>query len=79
MEQATGQSASTIHKALGLLADADGEFGEPNMLDADLVIADEVSMLDIHLAKHLLNALPPRCQLILIGDAPIRGGGQRAV
>ena len=69
MEQATGQSASTIHKALGLLADADGEFGEPNMLDADLVIADEVSMLDIHLAKHLLNALPPRCQLILIGDA----------
>lgn len=39
------------------------------MLDADLVIADEVSMLDIHLAKHLLNALPPRCQLILIGDA----------
>lgn len=82
MEQATGQSASTIHKALGLLADADGEFGEPTMLDADLVIADEVSMLDIHLAKHLLNALPPRCQLILIGDAdqlPSVGGGQRAV
>ena len=69
MEQATGHPASTIHKALGLLADSDGEFGEPTMLDADLVIADEVSMLDIHLAKHLLNALPPRCQLILIGDA----------
>lgn len=69
MEQATGQSASTIHKALGLLADADGEFGKPTMLDADLVIADEVSMLDIHLAKHLLNALPYRCQLILVGDA----------
>lgn len=69
MEQATGQQASTIHKALGLLADSDGEFGEPTMLDADLVIADEVSMLDIHLAKHLLNALPYRCQLILVGDA----------
>ena len=39
------------------------------MLDADLVIADEVSMLDIHLAKNLLNALPYRCQLILVGDA----------
>lgn len=69
MEQATGHPASTIHKALGLLADSDGEFGEPTMLDADLVIADEVSMLDIHLAKHLLNALPYRCQLILVGDA----------
>ena len=65
MEQATGHPASTIHKALGLLADSDGEFGEPTMLDADLVIADE----DIHLAKHLLNALPYRCQLILVGDA----------
>lgn len=69
MEQETGHPASTIHKALGLLADSDGEFGEPTMLDADLVIADEVSMLDIHLAKHLLNALPYRCQLILVGDA----------
>lgn len=69
MEQATGHPASTIHKALGLLADSDGEYGEPTMLDADLVIADEVSMLDIHLAKHLLNALPYRCQLILVGDA----------
>lgn len=69
MEQATGHPASTIHKALGLLADPDGEYSEPTMLDADLVIADEVSMLDIHLARHLLNALPLCCQLILVGDA----------
>ena len=69
MEQATGHPASTIHKALGLFADTDGEYGDPAILDADLVIADEVSMLDIHLAKHLLNALPSRCQLILVGDA----------
>ena len=69
MEQATGHPASTIHKALGLFADTDGEYGDPAILDADLVIADEVSMLDIHLAKHLLNALPARCQLILVGDA----------
>ena len=69
MEQATGHPASTIHKALGLFADTDGEYGDPAILDADLVIAAEVSMLDIHLAKHLLNALPSRCQLILVGDA----------
>lgn len=48
----------------------------------DLVIVDEVSMLDIHLAKHLLNALPARCQLILVGDAdqlPSVGPGQHTV
>jgi len=69
MEQCTGYPASTIHKALGLLAGDDGEYGDPEPLDADLVLVDEVSMLDIYLARHLLNALPPGCQLILVGDA----------
>lgn len=69
MEQCTGYPASTIHKALGLLAGDDGEYGEPEELDADLVLVDEVSMLDIYLARHLLNALPPGCRLILVGDA----------
>jgi exodeoxyribonuclease V alpha subunit len=69
MEQCTGYPASTIHKALGLQAGDDGEYGDPEPLDADLVLVDEVSMLDIYLARHLLNALPPNCQLILIGDA----------
>jgi len=69
MEQCTGYPASTIHKALGLLAGDDGEYGEPEELDADLVLVDEVSMLDIYLARHLLNALSPGCQLVLVGDA----------
>ena len=69
MEQCTGYPASTIHKALGLLAGEDGEYGEPEELDADLVLVDEVSMLDIYLARHLLTALPYNCRLILIGDA----------
>jgi exodeoxyribonuclease V alpha subunit len=69
MEQCTGFHASTIHKALGLLAGDDGEYGDPEPLDADLVLVDEVSMLDIYLARHLLDALPPECQLILVGDA----------
>lgn len=69
MEQSTGCSSSTIHKALGLMADEDGEYGAAAALDADLLIADEVSMLDVYLARHLLNALPPRCQLVLIGDS----------
>lgn len=69
MAQCTGRPASTIHKALGLMAGEDGEWNEPEQLDADLVLVDEVSMLDIYLAKHLFNAIPHGCQLILIGDA----------
>jgi exodeoxyribonuclease V alpha subunit len=69
MEQCTGYPASTIHKALGLQAGDDGEYEEPEPLDADLVLVDEVSMLDVYLARHLMNALPAGCQLILIGDA----------
>jgi exodeoxyribonuclease V alpha subunit len=69
MEQCTGYPASTIHKALGLMAGEDGSYNEPAQLDADFVLVDEVSMLDIYLARHLLNALPPGCQLVLVGDA----------
>ena len=39
------------------------------MLDADLVLVDEVSMLDIYLAGHLFDALKYGCQVVLVGDA----------
>ena len=69
MEQSTGHPASTFHKALGLIAGDDGQYGEPESFDADLVLIDEVSMLDIYLAKHVLRSVPKGCQLVLIGDA----------
>ena len=69
MAQCTGYPASTIHKALGLMAGEDGDFNEPEQLDADLVLVDEVSMLDIYLARYLFNAIPHGCQIVLIGDA----------
>lgn len=69
MEQCTGVPSSTIHKALNLMAGDDDTFSEPDMLDADLVLVDEVSMLDIYLARHLLSAIPRGAQLILVGDA----------
>ena len=69
MEQSTGHPASTVHKALGLIAGDDGQYGEPELFDADLVLIDEVSMLDIYLAKHVLRSVPKGCQLVLIGDA----------
>lgn len=69
MEQSTGFPASTVHKALGLIAGEDGEYGTPETLDADLILVDEVSMLDIYLAGDLFDSVKPGSQLILIGDA----------
>lgn len=69
MEQSTRFSASTVHKALGLLAGEDGNYNEPAGLTADLILVDEVSMLDIYLAEHLFCAVKNNCQIVLIGDA----------
>jgi len=69
MSQSTGQDASTVHKALGLFALEDGSYCKPNELEADLILVDEVSMLDIYLACHLFRAVKEGSQLILIGDA----------
>lgn len=69
MEQSTGYPASTIHKALGLYANDDGTYGDPQTLDADLVLVDEVSMLDIYIADYLFEALKDDAKIVLIGDA----------
>lgn len=69
MEQSTGYPASTVHKALGLVADEDDACGGPDMLEADLVLVDEVSMLDIFLAGHLFDSVKYGARVILVGDA----------
>ena len=69
MEQSTLFPAMTVHKALGLMAGEDGDYNEPTDLDADLVLIDEVSMLDVYLAEHLFNAVKNQSQIVLIGDA----------
>ena len=69
MEQATGFPASTVHKALGLMAGDDGEYNAPKMLEADLILVDEISMLDTYLAGHLFEAVKRGSQIILIGDS----------
>lgn len=58
-----------MHKALGLLAGEDGDYGEPQALDADIILVDEVSMMDIYLAGRLLEAVKSRAQVVLIGDS----------
>lgn len=69
MEQSTGYPASTIHHALGLQAGDDGTYSAPGMLEADLVVVDEVSMLDTYIAGFLFDAVKRSAQIILIGDA----------
>lgn len=69
MEQSTGIASSTVHKALGILGNDTDDFVEPEMLDADLILVDEVSMLDIYLTEKLLKSIPQNARLILIGDS----------
>ena len=69
MEQSTGYSASTIHKVLNLTAGEVHELKDIDLLEADLVLVDEVSMMDMLTTWYLFNALPPSCRLILVGDA----------
>ncbi|OQA87744.1 MAG: ATP-dependent RecD-like DNA helicase [bacterium ADurb.Bin236] len=68
LEQATGASASTIHRLLGY----DGssfQRGPDNPIDADILILDEVSMLDVPLCWHLFQAIDfSRTNLVLVGD-----------
>ncbi|MCX4245918.1 SF1B family DNA helicase RecD2 [Paraliomyxa miuraensis] len=70
LEQTTGHSASTIHRLLEVQPET-GRFihGPGNPLPLGLLVVDEISMLDIHLAQSLLDALTPEHRLLLVGDA----------
>ncbi|HLJ67204.1 MAG TPA: ATP-dependent RecD-like DNA helicase [Chloroflexota bacterium] len=68
--EATGRSASTIHRLLEYQPGAN-VFGRDNArpLPHDFVVVDEVSMLDLLLFYHLLKAIPRESHLLLVGDA----------
>ena len=68
LEMAAGERAQTVHRLLEYTVT--GEFGKNagDLLEAQAVIVDEASMLDIVLFYHLLDALPLGCRLILVGD-----------
>ncbi len=64
----TGLSARTIHKTINYTPYGDS-LGTVDNLDADVIIADEVSMLDEELFYLLLKACPNNCLILLIGDS----------
>lgn len=75
MTEATGFEASTIHRLLELsggVEDASAhvrfEKNEQNPLEADVIIIDEMSMVDIFLMHALLSAVLPGTRLVLVGD-----------
>ena len=91
MSEATGYEASTIHRMLEVggpgAGDSSGQDdqsryfqrNEDNPLEADVVIIDETSMVDIMLFHALLKAIVPGTRLILVGDVdqlPSVGAGQ---
>ena len=67
--EVTKREAKTIHRLLEY-SPKEGGFkrNEDNPLEADLVIIDEASMIDILLINHLLKAIPPKATLLLVGD-----------
>jgi exodeoxyribonuclease V alpha subunit len=74
MSEATGFEARTIHRLLeiGYSGDDSELFFQrngDNPIDADVIIIDEMSMVDILIMNHLLKAIPPGSRLILVGDA----------
>lgn len=72
LTEATGVPAKTIHRLLefGYTAGSGLKYGrdEENPLEADAVIIDEVSMIDLPLFYQLLKAITPGTRLILVGD-----------
>jgi len=86
MTEATGFEARTIHRLLelngGLVEDgrkASFTRNQENPLEADVIIIDEMSMVDIHLFQSLLKAITPGTRLVMVGDVnqlPSVGPGQ---
>jgi exodeoxyribonuclease V alpha subunit len=69
MAEVTGRPAATLHKLLGFHpAEGDFERGPDDPLEADAVIVDEASMVDLSLMHHLVRALAHGARLILVGD-----------
>lgn len=69
MTEATGREARTLHRLLAYSPKTGAfERDESSPLEADVIIVDETSMLDVSLAHALLRAVPPSASLVLVGD-----------
>jgi len=69
MSELAGTEAKTIHRLLEF-SPQEGTFrrNSDNPLDADVIVVDESSMLDVSLAAALVEAIPPNAAVIFVGD-----------
>jgi exodeoxyribonuclease V alpha subunit len=79
MNEATMIHAETIHRLLGYGFDGTFMFNKDNKIEADVVIIDEASMIDVFLASQLFQSIPHDTKIIIVGDEdqlPSVGPGQ---
>ncbi|NEC16092.1 ATP-dependent RecD-like DNA helicase [Streptomyces sp. SID8014] len=79
LAELTGAEASTVHRLLELRPGGDAAYDRDRPLDADLVVVDEASMLDVLLANKLVKAVAPGAHLLFVGDVdqlPSVGAGE---
>lgn len=79
LAELTGVEASTVHRLLELRPGGDAAYDRDRPLDADLVVVDEASMLDLILANKLVKAVAPGAHLLFVGDVdqlPSVGAGE---
>ncbi|WP_157253689.1 SF1B family DNA helicase RecD2 [Nonomuraea typhae] len=79
LAELTGHEATTVHRLLQLRPGGEATFDRDNPLDADLVVVDEASMLDLLLANKLVKAIAPGTHLLFVGDVdqlPSVGAGE---
>ena len=79
LAELTGHDASTVHRLLELQPGGEPRYDRDHPLDADLVVVDECSMMDVILANKLIKAIPDGAHLLLVGDVdqlPSVGAGE---
>jgi len=79
LAELTGHEASTVHRLLELQPGGEPKYDRDNPLDADLVVVDECSMMDVILANKLVKAIPEGAHVLLVGDVdqlPSVGAGE---
>jgi exodeoxyribonuclease V alpha subunit len=79
LAELTGHEACTVHRLLELQPGGDAKYDRDHPLDADLVVVDEASMMDVILANKLIKAIPEGAHLLLVGDVdqlPSVGAGE---
>jgi exodeoxyribonuclease V alpha subunit len=79
LAELTGHDACTVHRLLELQPGGDAKYDRDHPLDADLVVVDEASMMDVILANKLIKAIPEGAHVLLVGDVdqlPSVGAGE---